>query len=50
MMRARVAEDVEHHQARVGEAHDEQLELLCLWAQSEEVKSARGLGEDAGLA
>lgn len=30
--------------------HDEQLELLNLWAQSEAVESARGLGEDAGLA
>lgn len=49
-MRARVAEDVEHHEARVGEVHVEQLELLKLWAQCEEVKSARGLGEDTGLA
>lgn len=29
-MRARVAHDVEHHEARVGEVHDEQLELLNL--------------------
>lgn len=49
-MRARVAEDVEHHEGAAGEADVEQLELLNLWAQSEEVKSARGLGEDAGLA
>ena len=49
-MRARVAEDVEHHQARAGEAHVEQLELLNLWAQCEAVKSARSLGVDAGLA
>jgi hypothetical protein len=50
MMRARVAHDGEHHEALVGEVHDEQLELLNLWAQCEEVKSARALGEDAGLA
>ena len=49
-MRARVAHDVEHHEGDAGEMHDEQLELLNLWAQCEEVKSARGLGEDAGLA
>jgi hypothetical protein len=49
-MRARLAHDVEHHEARVGEVHVEQLELLNLWAQSEEVKSARGLGVGARLA
>lgn len=49
-MRARVAHDVEHHEGDAGEAHDEQLELLCLRAHCEEVKSARALGEDAGLA
>jgi hypothetical protein len=48
-MRARVAHDVEHHQARVGEAHVEH-ELLNLWAQCEEVMSARALGVEAGLA
>jgi hypothetical protein len=49
-MRARVAHDVGRHEGHAGEVHDEQLELLCLWAQSEEVKSARGLGEAVGLA
>ena len=43
-MPARVAQDVGRHEGPAGEVDTGQLELPCLWAQSEEVVAVPGLG------